>query len=119
MGGRRIALLGSLLVALGALAGCAADSSDSDDSSDEDVAASQAGLEAPAPVNPGGGNGSQGAPRTPSTMAPAPQAAPDVTGDKVSDPEPSPWQPPTGGNDSMQGDDGQESPALGGRIHIH
>jgi hypothetical protein len=121
MRGRQIALLGSMLLLAGALAGCVGDSTDSDDSDDGVVATGQSQLLAGQPAPPPGGDPKAGG----GDQNAAEDTAPDITGAKQSDPEPSPWVPGQGDMSGSSDDDGMEpepSPwhdSHAGEIRIH
>lgn len=99
MGGRRIALLGSMLLLAGALAGCA-ESTDSDGDGD-DIATAESPLQAAPkapPLPPGGHADGPGAPVA------ATGSNPSTQGCKCEDPEPSPWVPGSKGGGMVAGD---------------
>ncbi len=102
MGGRRIALLGSMLLLAAALSGCA-ESTDSDGDS-EDISTAQSPMQAApkAPPPQGGhtdGTGSPGMPVATTGSNPSNQ------GCKCEDPEPSPWVPGSKGGGMVAGDE--------------
>jgi hypothetical protein len=105
MGGRRIALLGSMLLLAAALSGCA-ESTDSVDDGD-DVATAQSPIQAApqSPIPPGGHDG-PGAPVATTGSNPSSQ------GCKCEDPEPSPWVP--GANGVVVGDEPDDTEGGGG-----